>query len=389
MIGKSKIVVTCGKGGVEILSHEIHQLDYKVLEVNHLDVVIEGTLLDCMFLNMHLRTAHRVFLLIDSFEVSNPDQLYKKVNQIPWEKHLNPDGYICITNHVFNDFIQDTRFANLRVKDAIADRMTSKFGRRPDSGPERSNTVIFLHWVKNIASIYFDTSGETIAKHNYRKLPFKAPLKESLAASLIMNTKWHPGEHFINPMCGSGTLAIEAALIELNIAPGLSRKNYGFMHLNHYDPEQWQKIRKNAHGKIRSRLKGEIIANDNSNLALKAAKANAELAEVHDLIKFELGDFNDTSMPQGQGVVIFNPAYGERLGDTEQLKLTYPAIGDFFKKKCEGKTGYIFTGNTNLAKSVGLRTKRKIPYFNGKIECRLLEYELYQGTRKERPVNKT
>ncbi len=384
MSEKSKIVITCGKGGVEMLSREIQHLDYKILEVNHVDVVIEGNLLDCMFLNMHLRTAHRVFLLIASFKVVTPDQLYKEVKQLPWEKFIQPDGYICITNYVINDHIQDTRFANLRVKDAIADRMISKHGQRPDSGPDRSKTVIFLHWAKNIASIYFDTSGETIAKHNYRKLPFKAPLKESLAASLIMNTAWRSGNHFINPMCGSGTLAIEAALKALQIAPGLSRENFGFMHLNDYNPEQWQKIRKNAHGKIKDNFKGEIIASDISSLALKAAKANAALAEVDDLIQFELNDFSKTTMPSGEGIVIFNPAYGERLGETVQLKNTYAEIGDFFKQKCAGKTGYIFTGNSNLAKSVGLRTKRKIPYFNAKIECRLLEYELYDGTRKEK-----
>ncbi len=384
MSNKSKIVITCGKGGVEMLCRELQSLEYKVLQVNHVDAVIEGNLLDCMFLNMHLRTAHRVFLLIDSFNVVTPDQLYKEVKRIPWENYIDPDGYFCITNYVINDHIQDTRFANLKVKDAIADRMIAKYGKRPNSGPDRSKTVIFLHWAKNTASIYFDTSGETIAKHNYRKLPFKAPLKESLAASLIMNTNWQPGDHFVNPMCGSGTLAIEAALKALNIAPGLSRENYGFMHLKQYDPQKWQKIRKNAHERIRDGFKGEIVASDISSLALKAAKANATLAEVDDLIKFELKDFSKTTIPSGKGIVIFNPAYGERLGETIQLKQTYAQIGDFFKQKCAGKTGYIFTGNSNLAKSVGLRTKRKIPYFNAKIECRLLEYELYDGTRKEK-----
>ncbi len=383
MIASSKIVITCGKEIPRILSRELTDLGYKIESENKLDVTITGTFEDCLFLNMHLRTAHRVLFLISAFKAYNPDKLYKNIKAIPWEKYLHPDGYISISSYVHNEHIRDTRFANLRVKDGIADRMTSKMGRRPDSGPDRNRAVLFLHWVDDKAAIYFDTSGETIAKHNYRKMPYAAPLMESLASAIILSTKWRGEGHFINPMCGSGTLAIEAALMGLNIAPGLSRANFGFMHLKMYNGDTWKKIKLEAHKKIKNRLGGKIVATDISSKALNAAATNARTAEVEDLIHFEKADFSKTTIPEGDGIVILNPAYGERIGDTEQLIPVYSGIGDFFKNRCSGKTGYIFTGNAELGKKVGLRTRRKIPFYNAKIECRLLEYELYAGSRKE------
>lgn len=383
MIARSKIVITCARETTRILSRELIGLGYKIESENRFDVTIRGTFEDCLFLNMHLRTAHRVLFLISEFKAFDPDRLYKNIKVIPWEKFLYQDGYVSINSYVHNQHIRDTRFANLRVKDAIADRMIAKTGQRPDSGPEKSRAVIFLHWVEERAAVYFDTSGETIAKHNYRKIPFRAPLMESLASAIILSTEWTPEDHFINPMCGSGTLAIEAALIGLNISPGLSRKNFGFMHLKMYDANVWKRIKLSAHKNIRNKIKGKIMASDNNTRALDASKSNARAAQVEDIIQFEHRDFSSATIPPGNGIVILNPPYGERIGEVEMLKPLYTAIGDFFKNHCTGKTGYIFTGNSQLGKKVGLRTQRKIPFFNGKIECRLLKYELYAGSEKE------
>ncbi len=377
-------MVTCQREGSEILKQEITNLGYQVESENRSDVMLSGSLFDCQRLNMFLRTGHRVLWQIGSFRASNPDELYKKVKELPWEKYLDPDGYICITSHAVNEHIKDTRFTNLRVKDAIADKMVAKRGRRPDSGPDRDKTVIFLYWVHDQAFIYFDTSGETIAKHNYRKLPYKAPLLESLASSIIMNTTWTADQHFISPMCGSGTLAIEAALIGLNMAPGLSRNNYGFMHFSPYNKEDWKKVKIEAHKKIKAKIKGRIIANDINPLAIEASKNNAAVADVEEFIEFQQCDFADSPIPEGDGIIIINPPYGERLGEIQELEKTYKNIGDFFKQKGKGKTGYVFTGNADLAKKIGLRTSRRIPYYNAKIECRLLQYALYSGSKKNK-----
>jgi putative N6-adenine-specific DNA methylase len=213
-------------------------------------------------------------------------------------------------------------------------------------------------------------------------IPLKAPMQETLAAGVVLATGWEGKGNFINPMCGSGTLAIEAALIALERAPGLLRSNYGFMHLKEFDEFSWKALRRKTRAEAKERLNRRIIATDISQQAVEAAKKNAMTAGVERLIEFGVCHFSETPVPDGGGVVILNPEYGERLGEVEELKKTYREIGDFFKKKCNGYSGYIFTGNLDLAKKVGLRTKRRIPFFNGPIECRLLEYDLYEGSRK-------
>jgi putative N6-adenine-specific DNA methylase len=188
--------------------------------------------------------------------------------------------------------------------------------------------------------------------------------------------------NLINPMCGSGTLAIEAALIGLGRAPGLLRNNYGFMHLKGFDESSWKTLRRKIRAEAKDRLEGRIIATDISRQAVEAAKQNAMTAGVERFIELGVCDYSETPVPDGGGVVVLNPEYGERMGEIEGLKGIYRGVGDFLKKKCKGYLGYVFTGNLDLAKKVGLRTKRRIPFYNGPIECRLLEYDLYEGSRK-------
>jgi putative N6-adenine-specific DNA methylase len=278
--------------------------------------------------------------------------------------------------------IRDNRIVNLKVKDAIADRFIQETSRRPDSGNDASQLVLFVYWVDNICSVYVDTSGESIAKHGYRLHGWKAPLAEALAASIILSSHWDRKSTFINPMCGSGTLAIEAALMVSGRFPGLYRSNYSFMHVKGYEQAFYDEEVGDLKKQVSQRKVPQIVASDIHAGALKLAKINARKAGVEDLIWFSRCGFEDTPLPEGEGIVIMNPEYGERMGDVDRLKTTYNEIGDFFKNKCQGRTGYVFTGNPELAKSVGLRTKRKIPFLNGKIECRLLEYELYEGTKK-------
>jgi putative N6-adenine-specific DNA methylase len=376
------IVVTCGMGMAPVLSQEVKDNGYQPVQENPVHVELKGNLEDCMYLNLHLRTASKVLLLIKRFRASHPDQLYQTISKIPWEDYLSADGYISITSHISNRFILDGRFGNQKVKDAIVDRMFSQKGRRPDSGPKRDGTVVYLHWIDDDCHLYFDTSGETISKHGYRRIPFKAPLRESLAAALIKSTCWKPGMPLINPMAGSGTLAIEAGLMAAGIAPGLLRDNFGFMHLRPYQQEIWESLKADAKKKIQKEVNGGIVINDSSLEALRAARKNSEWAGVSAMIEFKSGDFSKMNLPDPPGVIILNPEYGARLGEVQQLAKTYGAIGDFFKTKCTGYWGYIFSGNPDLSKNIGLRTSRKLPFFNGKIECRLLEYELYQGSKK-------
>jgi putative N6-adenine-specific DNA methylase len=199
----------------------------------------------------------------------------------------------------------------------------------------------------------------------------------------LLTTNWDRKSPFINPMCGSSTLAIEATMLATNRRPGLFRNNYAFMHVLGFDEEYYKKEKEKLSGQIKKVIDLKIIATDISEDAINISKINAGTAGVADLIEFEVCDFRQTEIPENEnGIVFFNPEYGERLGDEIELQEIYAEIGDFMKKKCKGYTGYVFTGNLNLAKKIGLKPKRKIEFYTSKIDCRLLEYELYQGSKR-------
>ena len=377
-----KILVTHALHTEHALREELNQLGYKVIGRDRLNVSVNGTLKDTIQLNLKLRTAHRVLFHLYTFKAFDLGRLYKKIKGYDWTDVIPLDGYFSINSYCNQKGIRDNRIVNLKVKDAIADQFMEAKGTRPDSGKDNSQLAFFVYWVDNTCSVYIDTSGESIAKHGYRLEGWKAPLSEALAASIIVNTGWDSTSPFINPMCGSGTLAIEAALMASKRCPGLSRSNYSFMHINGYDSAYYDEVKKEIEDQVTDQDLPQIIATDIHAGALRAAKANAKWAGVLDLIQFSRCKFQDTVMPGEGGIVIMNPEYGERMGQVDQLKPTYKNIGDFFKTSCKGRTGYVFSGNPELAKSVGLRTKRKLPFMNAKIECRLLEYELYEGSRK-------
>lgn len=380
-------MVTCPKGLSPFLAAEVLLLGLPVAAETVAGVTTEGTVKDVLRLNLFLRTGHRVLYHLADFVVAGPGDLYDKMLGIRWEDYVPEDGYLCVSSSVDHESVRDSRYANMKCKDAIVDRIRAKKGRRPDSGPSKEGVVVFFHWKGDRCAVYLDTSGESLSKRGYRKTPLKAPLQETLAAALIMATGWDGNAHFINPMCGSGTLAIEAALIGLKKAPGLIRDNFSFMHLKGFDANVWKRLKEDAESESNKELGGRIIATDLNPEAVTAAKRNAVNAGVADLIEFKACDFAETEVPIGGGVVLLNPEYGERMGEERTLLDLYKRIGDFFKQRCKGYSGYVFTGNPSLAKMLGLRAKRRLQFFNTTIECRLLEYELYEGSKKRRSEN--
>jgi len=373
-----------------MLSGEIQALGFTIDSTHETGVEITGDIYDCMKLNLHLRTAFNVLYLLKHFQCHNPDQLYKHTTALPWEEIISPEEYVCVIGRIETPTIENTMFANLKIKDAIVDRILQKTGARPNSGKERDKVVVQAYWKDDKCWIYLNTSGQKVSDRNYRKIPCKAPLRESLAAAIILTTGYDGSQPLICPMCGSGTLPIEAALIASHRVPGLMRSNYAFMHTLLYDEPAWQQMRTEAGKQSKKRGKAEftptrIIATDIDPEAVRSAQRNAMTAGVDHLIEFGVCDFAETPIePDADGIIIMNPEYGMRLGEIEELELLYARIGDFFKQKCAGYTGYIFTGNPQLGKKIGLRTSRKIPFFNASIECRLLKYEMYRGTRKNK-----
>jgi 23S rRNA G2445 N2-methylase RlmL len=380
---KSAILVTCPKGLSLSCEREVKALGMNVVRLQPSAVLTYGNLADCMALNLCLYTAHHVLYRVMECVCRNPDELHRAVTSLPWESLVPLDTTLCITSTVKTPSIKDTRFANLRCKDAIVDRLAEKTGKRCNSGPQRDGVVVHLFWQDERCILYLDTSGETLSRRGYRMNPGQAPMQETLAAGVVRATGWNDGKalSFVNPMCGSGTLAIEAALVSKNRKPGILRRNFGFMHYHGFDKGEFAELRD---GYLSSEVPNPpqtIIATDLDSHALEAAQANSMSAGVRELIDFSVCDVADTPVPEGKGIVLINPEYGFRMGALSDLEKVYKRIGDFFKQRCSGYTGFVFTGNFDLIKKVGLKAGRKTPFFSGKLECRLYEYELYDGSR--------
>ncbi|MCP4648484.1 MAG: class I SAM-dependent RNA methyltransferase [PVC group bacterium] len=381
---KKSVLITCARGNVPYLTQEIEQLGYAVESSHETGIEMFASLRDTEKLNLCLRTAFNVLYLLKKFACRSPNELYREVKSIDWENIISPEEYLSIVTSANTKNVKNSVFASQKTKDAVVDRITEKCGSRPDSGPDRDNIVINLYWKDDRCWIYFNTSGKKLADRSYRKLPHKAPMQETLAAAVLSASGYDGSMSFINPMCGSGTLAIEAALIASRRAPGLLRSNFGIMHLKNFDKESWYATRKEVALNTRKQLPSRIIASDIDKKAIIAAKKNAQTAGVDHLIEFHVCDFSETPLPHEKGIIIMNPEYGMRLGEEKKLGEIYKRIGDFFKQKCPGFTGYIFTGNKELSKQVGLKTSLRLIFFNAKIECRLLEYKIYEGSKDDK-----
>ncbi|NBC04237.1 MAG: class I SAM-dependent RNA methyltransferase [Bacteroidetes bacterium] len=379
---KSTVSITCPLGLAPFLKQEIQEHGFNIKNSRETGVEIEASLNDCIYLNYWLRTAHRVHYLIDEKRIKSPDQLKVWIKKYPWEEWIDENGYFSVTSRVDHPTIENDQYANLMVKDAVADRIRFKKDERPDSGSDLQKTVLFLYWDKNIARIFIDTSGESLSRRNYRGSGAFAPMQETLAAAIINATQWKPGQHFINPMTGSGTLAIEAVMQATRRAPASLKNNFGFMHILGFDNEFYHSVRDEAKRGVVKDINGKFISTDNDPNAIIAAKKNAQTAGVDHMIDFQTCDYSETPVPEGEGVVVFNPPYGERIGSPDDHITLYKGIGDFMKSKCSGKMGYVFTANNKLTKKVGLRASSRTTFFNSTIECRLLEYELYKGSKK-------
>lgn len=381
---KGKVFITCKDRSISYLEKEVRELGFVPESITRTGLELKASLEDCMDLNLYLRTASHVLFEIRSFYLQHADDIYRRIKAIPWEEYLDVDGYFSVNSVAENESITTPLIVNLKIKDAIVDRFRNLHGRRPDSGSDFDGLVFQMFWKETQAILYINTSGETLAKHGYRKIPGKAPMMEALAAATIYATEWNTRVPFVNPMCGSGTLAIEAALMATNRYPGLYRDHYSFQHILGYQEEAYLSKRKKLESKIIETPEVKIIASDISLQAISFARENAVFAGVEHMIDFQVGDFEETEIPERpRGVIMFNPEYGERLGENAELELTYKRMGDFMKQKCAGYKGYIFSGNMELAKKVGLKASRRMEFWNGTIDCRLLKYEMYAGKKEE------
>ena len=374
--------VTCSPHVPPVLRAELEPLGYEVQEEDHVALHVGASLIDCYALNFQLRSALHVMWQLTRFRCPSPDALYTHAHAFPWETILPIDGYFSVTSNVDNPKINNSMFPNLKLKDAIVDRIASKGGARPDSGPDKSRAIIHLDWKGDRAWVYLNTTGKWLADRGYRRIPHLAPMRETTAAAVLLGAGYDGNAPRINPMCGAGTLAIEAALIATRRAPGLLRDNFGVMHTLIHDDNAYQEARRDARKLAHAADIPPIVATDHDPKAIEAATKNAKVAGVDHLIDFRVCDYGLTPMPEQRGgLVILNPEYGERLGDTNELEAVYAGIGDYFKQRCAGRTCAVFTGSKGLAKKIGLKPAARIPFRNAQIECRLLTFEMYEGSR--------
>jgi putative N6-adenine-specific DNA methylase len=385
LVSPRDIRVTCAPGLAPFVADELAGLDLPVVGQTRTGVTTHGTWTDTWRLCLELRTAFQVLYPVATFSCGSPDDLYRESRALEWEAVIDADGYLTVESRVDHPSINNSMFPNLRLKDAVVDRISEAAGRRPDSGPDRRGVVVHLYWKGDRAVVSINAAGRKLADRGYRRNPHKAPLQETLAAAIVLATGWRGESPLALPMCGSGTLAIEAALIALDRAPGLLRSRFGLSHVRGLDEDRWTALRAEARKRARRNIGHPIVASDLDEQAIEAARRNAETAGVAHLIDFHVADFADAPLPAEAGVLIVNPEYGARLGEEAALRPTYERLGSFFKSRCAGWTCHVLSGNPRLSQSLGLKAGRRVPFYNADIECRLLRYEMWSGSARSTP----
>ncbi|MCB0806611.1 MAG: class I SAM-dependent RNA methyltransferase [Bacteroidales bacterium] len=337
--------------------------------------------------NYQLRTALRIIKPIAVFKAFDETQLYEEVKKITWEDYLDINSTFSIDGITSHSNINHSKYLALKTKDALVDRFRELTGKRPNVKKFDPDMAINVRVFKNQCTVSVDSSGEPLFKRGYRKATGPAPLNEVLAAGMILLSGWDRKKPFIDPMCGSGTIPIEAALIAHRIPPGKFREHYTFQRWKDYDENLWNDVKQHADEKIRDD-KVRITGSDWSGRVLQSARENVEAAGLQDKVGIHVSFFADTEPPAGEGVLIMNPPYGERI-KTEDITNLYKEIGDVLKQKYTGYDAWIISSHRDAMKHVGLRPSVRLTLFNGPLECKFAKFEMYEGKKSEdRPDKK-
>jgi len=363
-----------------LLEKELRKLGAKNIKSINRAVSFEGDLGFLYKANLSLRTALRILMPIGFFPVKSQTDLYRAIDRIDWSKWFSADQSFIIDVTLFSDHFNHSLFVAQKAKDAIVDQFSKKEGKRPSVTTENPDIRIQLHLQGDQLTISLDSSGNSLHQRGYRIETNIAPINEVLAAGILLHSGWEGKTYFYDPMCGSGTLAIEAAMIACNIPPSLNRATFSFMNWKNFDAELFEVIRNSSLSKVRE-FRGHIYASDKAPSAVRKAQENIEKAGLEEYISVVRSDFFFADRPSNVPLhVVFNPPYGERL--SIDADVFYGKIGDTLKKEYQGCEAWFITANIEALKSVGLRPSRKIKMFNGKLESRLVNYELYEGSRK-------
>jgi len=376
----------------EVLRTELLKLGARDLQRHNRAVSFTG---DQGFLykaNLCLRTAIRVLVPIETFGMRSAEEMYFGIGRIPWEEYLGPEDTLAIRCTLNTPYLDHSQYAAQKAKDAIVDRLRERFGARPSVDREDPTLRIQLHVIGDQCHVSLDSSGTSLHERGYRTDTDLAPINEVLAAGMVQLTGWDRRSPLVDPMCGSGTIAIEAALLAGNIPPGVFRKGFGFQRWKDYDADLYSTIHNAALARI-SDEKPIIIAGERAGLVVEKARANVLNAQLEDAIELRHSAFEQLEAPGRRGVLIINPPYGERMdhlghekdAQAEEINAFYKTLGDTLKKRWAGWQAWVITSNLEAAKHIKLTPKPRIQLFNGALDCRFMRYEMYEGSRRLEP----
>jgi putative N6-adenine-specific DNA methylase len=368
-------------GFEQILEDELNELGYSKVEKGNRSAQLHGNWKDVYRINYLSRLAISVLVEIEQFHIHSEDDLYKKARKIDWTKFFDVGKTFSVKGAVFSKLFNHTNYPILVVKDAIVDTFRDKFGERPNVELKSPQVVIDVYIADKKVVLSLNTSGVPLFQRGYRQQTGEAPMNEVLAAGLLRLSGWDRKSTLIDPMCGSGTIAIEAALWAANIPSLIERNHFAFMNFASFDSAAWEEVRQEGNDRP-VQLDFPIIAADMDAGMIRKAQRNARVAPIGKMIQFETAEFSDFDPPEGGGTLIMNPPYGERMGD-EMIAL-YEEIGDTFKQKYAGYSCWVVSSNIEAIKRVGLKPNSKIKVFNGSLECSFRLFEVFEGSLKDK-----
>lgn len=381
MVKNFKMVAKTLFGMEELLAQELRQLGASEIEMGTRNVSFEGDTGFMYKANLCCRTAIKILKPITAFNIFTEEDLYKKIYDMPWENYMDVKGTLAVNATVFSEVFTHSQYISLKTKDAIVDRFRDRQGSRPDVDLDHPTLRINIHIDRNICTVSLDSSGESLHKRGYKVESTLAPINEVLAAGILMLSGWQGQCNFLDPMCGGGTILTEAAMIACNIPPNLNREEFGFETWPDFDVDLYEKIEEAALAKVRD-FPHKIYGFDIDPVAIKKAKENIKSANLNDFIEVKQQDFFESEKEHDKPLyIVFNPPYDERISLTDVEKF-YGSIGNTLKRGYPGTQAWMITSNMEALKSVGLHPSKKIKLFNGKLEAKLVRYEMYEGSRK-------
>jgi putative N6-adenine-specific DNA methylase len=372
----------CPRGLEAVLASELAALGAQEVSAVEGGVAFAGSLALCYAANLESRVASRVLWRVGHAPYRTEHDVFAAARGLPWNTWFDVRRSMRVNVSAIRSPVKSLDFVTLRIKDAVCDAFRAIHGARPDIDTANPDVRIHAFLTHDEAVFYLDTSGEALFKRGWRAAGGEAPLRENLAAGILRLAGWQPGTPLLDPMCGSGTFLVEAAMIALDVAPGLARP-FGFEKLENFDSGQWRTLRDTAKTRRRAASALPIHGSDKFGTVLTLARENLEAAGLEDAVQLKQADVLESSPPAGAGIVVMNPPYGERLANHQELAAFYPKLGDALKQRYPGWTAYILSADMRLPRLIGLKASRRTPLYNGALECRLFEFKVIAGSMRK------